>query len=159
MPAITKRKLLLLGGVGASVMLVVFGVLFTWIVGGEEYGTDRELDLALKLLEDGRWDLADCIARDIEGHQELTDARQPVWDYVRGVSGVLSTADKLDVPANRKLLWDSAQHLEKSREAGFPLGYDGRGEYYLGYCYYNTYAWDKALETLTGVEASWPEKR
>lgn len=140
-------------------MLVVFGVLFTWIVGSEEYGTDRELDLALKLLEDGRWDLADRIARDIEGHEELTDARQPVWDYVRGVSGVLSTADKLDVPANRKLLWDSAQHLEKSREAGFPLGYDGRGEYYLGYCYYNTYAWDKALETLTGVEAGWPEKR
>lgn len=160
MPAITKRRILLLGGVGAGALLIAFGVLFTWIVGGgDEYGPDRQLDLALKLLEDGRWDLADRIARDIDTEGQLTDARQPVWDYVRGVSGVLSTADRLEVPANRKLLWDSAKYLEKSREAGFPLGYDGRGEFYLGYCYYNTYDWDKALETLTGVEAGWPEKR
>jgi tetratricopeptide (TPR) repeat protein len=156
----SKKKILLLGGIGGGVMLLVaFGVLFTWIAGSEDYGPDHQLDLALKLLESGRWDLADRIARDIETAEELNEARQPVWDYVRGVSGVVSTADKLDVPANRKLLWDSAKYLEKSREAGFPLGYSGRGQFYLGYCYYNTYDWDKALETLAGVEEAWPERR
>lgn len=160
MPAMAKRKILLLGGAGVSAsLLVLFGVLFTWIAGGDGYGPDRQLDSALKLLDEGRWDLADRIARDIETGKELTDARQPVWDYVRGVSGVLSTADKLDIPANRILLWDSAKHLQQSREAGFPLGYARRGEFYLGYCYYNTYAWDKALETLAGVAEGWPEKR
>lgn len=153
-----KGRILLLGGIGAAALLA-FGGLFTWIVQGEDYGPDRQLDLAMKLLDDGRWDLADRIARDLESAEELTPSREPVWNYVRGVAGALSTEGKLDSPAYRRVLWDSAANLEKCRDAGFPLGYRSRGAYYLGWCYFHTYAWDKALETLAEVASGWPERR
>lgn len=153
-----KGRILLLGGAAASA-LIIFGALFAWIASGDEYGPDRQLDLAMELLEEGRWDLADRIARDLEKDERLTPAREPIWNYVRGVSGVLSTVGKLDSPSHRRVLWDSASHLEKSREASFPLGYAGQAAYYLGFCYYHTYAWDKALETLGEVVDSWPARR
>ncbi|MCC6508350.1 MAG: tetratricopeptide repeat protein [Pirellulaceae bacterium] len=154
----TKGRMLLAGG-GTLGGLVLFGALFAWIATGEEYGPDQQLDAAMGLLDEGRWDLADRIARDIETAGQLTEAREPVWNYVRGVSGVLSTEDKLDSPSYRKRLWDSAEFLEKSQEATFPLGYRGQGAYYLGFCYFNTYDWDKAIETLAEVVDTWPERR
>ena len=155
-----KGRILLLGGVGIGVAaLLLFGGLFTWIVMGDSYSPDRQLDLAMKLLNEGRWDLADRIARDIEEAGQLTPNREPVWNYVRGVAGVLSTEGRLDSPVNRKLLWDSAEHLEKSRDAAYPRGYRSRGAFYLGSCYFYTYAWDKALETLADVASGWPERR
>ncbi len=125
----------------------------------DEYGPDRQLDLAVKLLDEGRWDLADRIARDIEKGGDLTPARESVWNYVRGVAVVWLPRMHWIHPANRRRLWDSAAFLEKSRDAEWPLGYRGQGTYYLGFCYYNTYDWNKALETLSEVPDSWPERR
>lgn len=154
----TKGRILLGVGVGAAALLL-FGGLFTWISLGNSYGPDRQLDLAMKLLDEGRWDLADRIARDLEEAKELTPKREPVWSYVRGVAGALSTVGHLDSPTYRKVLWDSAAHLEKSRDSGYPLGYRIRGAFYLGWCYFHTYDWDKALETLADVAGGWPERR
>lgn len=153
-----KGRILLLSGSGVGALLL-FGGLFTWIVSADSYGPDRQLDLAMKLLDKGRWDLADRIARDIETADQLNSAREPIWNYVRGVAGVLSTVDHLDSPHHRKLLWEAAEHLEKCGEAGWPIGYAGRGAYYLGYCYFHTYDWDKALEALSQSVDDWPERR
>lgn len=153
-----KVRILLVGG-GALSGLLLFGALFAWIVSGAEYGPDQQLDDAMELLDDGRWDLADRIARDLEEAEQITPAREPVWNYVRGVSGVLSTVGKLDSPEYRRILWDSTGFLEKIREATCPLGYEGRAAFYLGFCYYHTYAWDKALQTLEEVVDSWPAHR
>lgn len=152
-----RGRILVLSGVGAALLL--FGGLFTWIVSADSYGPDRQLDLAMRLLDDGRWDLADRMARDIEVADQLNSAREPVWNYVRGVAGALSTVDHLDSPRHRKLLWESAEFLEKCREAGWPIGYAGRGAYYLGYCYFNTYDWEKALDALSQAVNDWPERR
>lgn len=157
-PTVGKGKLLLLGGCGLGGLLL-FGALFAWFVSGEEYGTDKQLDLAMRLIEDGRGDQADYMARQIEERGELTPAREPVWNYIRGVAGVLSAKEKLHSPAHRKELWTSAEYLEKSLEPGFPLGYRGQGAYYLGFCYFHTYAWDKAIDTLGPVVDAWPEHR
>ena len=73
---------MLLGGCGLGGLLL-FGAVFAWIVSGEDYGTDKQLDLAMHLLEDGRWDQADFLAREIEEKGELTPAREPVWNYIR----------------------------------------------------------------------------
>lgn len=155
---VSKGKLLALGGCGLGGLLL-FSAVFAWFVTGEDYGTDKQLDLAMHLMEDGRWDQADFLAREIEEKGELTPAREPVWNYIRGVAGVYRAKEKLHSPAHRKLLWDSADHLEKCIEPGFPLGYRGQGAYYLGFCYFHTYAWDKAIDTLGEVVDAWPEHR
>ncbi len=86
-PAQSKGMMRLLAIGGAAVAgLVAFGALFAWIVTGEEYGPDKQLDLAMKQLEHGRWDLADRIARDLEKAGQLTPAREPVWNYIRGAA-------------------------------------------------------------------------
>lgn len=149
---------MLLGGCGLGGLLL-FGAVFAWIVSGEDYGTDKQLDLAMQLLEDGRWDQADFLAREIEEKGELTPAREPVWNYIRGVAGVYRAKEKLHSPAHRKILWDSADYLEKCRDGGFPLGYRGQGAYFLGFCYFHTYAWDNAIDTLGEVVDAWPQHR
>ncbi len=155
---VSKGKLLLLGGCGLGGLLL-FGGLFAWIVSGDDYGTDRQLDLAMHLMEEGRWDQADFLAREIEERGEVTPAREPVWNYIRGVAGVYRAKEKLHSPAHRRILWDSADYLEKCLEPGFPIGYRGQGAYYLGFCYFHTYDWDKAIDTLGEVIDTWPEHR
>ncbi len=120
-----KGKLMLLGGCGLGGLLL-FGAVFAWIVSGEDYGTDRQLDLAMHLMEEGRWDQANFIAREIEERGELTPAREPVWNYIRGVAGVYKAKDKLHSPAHRRELWESTEFLEKCREQGFPLAIAGK---------------------------------
>ncbi len=159
----SKVKLMMLGGGGLGGLLL-FGAIFAYMLSGEDYGTDRQLDLAMRLLEDdlgeqARWDHADFIAREIERRNELTPARQPVWNYIRGVAGVYRAQAKLDSPSNRKKLWEAVEFLEKCRDGGFPLGYRGQGAYYLGFCYFHTYDWDKAIETLDEVVDAWPKHR
>ena len=149
---------MLLGGGGLGGLLL-FGALFAWIVSGDSYGTDKQLDLAMNLLEDGRWDQADFIAREIEENGELTPAREPVWNYIRGVANVYRAKEKLHSPAHRKILWSSADFLEKCRDQGVPLGYRGQAAYFLGFCYFHTYAWDKAIDALGEVVDAWPEHR
>lgn len=152
-------RLLLLGGAGVGALLL-FGALFAYLASASTISNpDRQLDWAMELLDEGRWDLADRIARDIESADQLTPARQPIWNYVRGVAGTLSTSDKLDSPKYRRMLRDATELLEASREAGFPLGYRGPGAFYLGYGYFNTYAWDDALEVLPEAVQGWPERR
>ncbi len=123
-----KGKFLLIAGAGGGlVAILLFGALFSYVMSSDEYGPDRQLDLAVKLLDEGRWDLADRIARDIEKGGDLTPARESVWNYVRGVAGVLATKDALDSPANRRRLWDSAAaFLEKSRDAEWPLDIEAK---------------------------------
>ncbi len=83
-----KGKFLLIAGAGGGlVAILLFGALFSYVMSSDEYGPDRQLDLAVKLLDEGRWDLADRIARDIEKGGDLTPARESVWNYVRGVAG------------------------------------------------------------------------
>ncbi|MFO1065104.1 MAG: tetratricopeptide repeat protein [Pirellulales bacterium] len=137
---------------------MLFGVLFTFIA-SEKYTADQQLDFAMKLLDEGRWDVADRIARDIETDKELTPAREPVWNYVRGVAGALATADKLERPQARQTLARAAEFLIKSRDAGYPIGYRGKGAYWLGYCYFQTYDWQPAIDALSPVVDSWSERR
>jgi len=152
-------RLLLLGGAGVGALLL-FGALFAYIASASTISNpDRQLDWAMELLEEGRWDLADRIARDIESSDQLTPARKPIWNYVRGVSATLATADKLDSPKYRRQLRDATEMLEVSRKAGYPLGYRGPGAFYLGYGYFNTYAWDDALAVLPEAVQGWPERR
>jgi tetratricopeptide (TPR) repeat protein len=155
---IMSKKLI---GIIASASLgavLLFALVFSLLASGS-YTADQQLDLALRLLDEGRWDLADRIARDVESRQELTPAREPVWNYVRGVAGAMGTQGKLESPQARRVLWQAAEFLVKSRDAGFPIGYRGKGAYYLGYCYYQTYNWEDTLAALESVPERWPERR
>lgn len=151
------KKLYMLagGGVGA---IVVFGLLFTWIVSG---GIDSQskLEIATRLLNDDNWAVAGRIARELS-HEEVEGTPvEGAWHYVSGVSIAKSMTDDYDSPRNRRLLKEAKDHLEKANEVGFPIGYQGKGRFYLGWCYFHTYDWDGVTESLKGVEKSWPERR
>ncbi len=151
-----KKLIILLGSaVGA---LVGFSLLFTWIVSAG-FETSDKLKLAMRLLNDGRWDVAGRIARDLDeaGNIDL-DTNSP-WHYVQGVSKVLAVSDDLDSPRNRRVLLEAIEHLEKSDELGFPLGYAAKGKFTLGWCYFNTYRWADAVKALDGIPQRWPERR
>lgn len=151
----SKKKLLLVGGV-AGLSLIGFGLLFTLIVGGGFAASDK-LQIAMSLLDEGRWDLAGRIARDLAEEEGLED--NAAWNYVQGVSKLKSVEENLDTPKNRRVLLDATDHLQKADKLGFPKGYGGKGKFYLGWCQFNTYQWDKAGEQLAEIDRLWPEKR
>ncbi len=152
-----KTKLILIGG-GTLGALLLFGALFAWVGSSEPYGPDKELDLAMKLLERavGTW-RSHCA-----GHR-----RKGAIDR-RPQAGLELRARRRRRPFYRRqsrfaclpqILWDASKFLEQSREGTFPLGYRGQGAYYLGYCYFNTYDWDKAIEDLAAAVDVWPQRR
>ncbi len=153
----SKQKLLILAGAGTMVV-VLFGALFTFVVNG---GSDpaKDLQLAVTFLEDGRWDLAGRIARDLEKAGTIDPETDSAWNFVQGVSLTQSVSDRLNVPKNRQTLWTAVQYLEKSQQLGFPLGSKGRGQFYLGLCYFNTYQWPKAAQCLAESVNNWPLQR
>ncbi len=152
----SKKKILLVGGVSIF-SLIGFGLLFTLIVGGG-FGSSKKLKVAMSLLDEGRWDLAGRIARDLaaDGIDQDKDA---AWNYVQGVAKLKSVEVNLDTPQNRRVLLDATDHLLKADQLGFPKGYTGKGKYFLGWCQFNTYHWDQAAEQLADVDRLWPEKR
>lgn len=154
----SKPKLIVVA-VALAAALAVFGAVFSYVANSDPFGSDQQLDLGLKLLDEGRWDIADRLARDLDQAHEIDQMRKPVWHFIRGVAGVLRTEDKLDSPINRGALWDSIYHLLESKKTGFPIGYRGQGAYFLGHCYFHTYAWDEAIASLTEAIEAWPERR
>ncbi|MCA9191328.1 MAG: tetratricopeptide repeat protein [Planctomycetales bacterium] len=155
---LTKNRIILLGtaGVGA---LVLFGALFAFIAGDNGEEMRGQLKTAVKLLDKGRWDLAGRIARDIANSGELDTGEDAYWNYVQGVSAAMSIEGDSDKPKHRGTLLTAASHLEKASELGFPLGYQGPGEFYLGWCKFETYDWDEAPSLLTHAAILWPERR
>ncbi len=152
----SKVRLLLLGGV-SLVALLGFGALFAFMVGVGGLDSSQQLKFALKLLDDGRWDLAGHIARELE--PKVDKETDSTWHYVQGVSRLQSVESNIDTPENRRVLLDAAAHLLKADEIGLPAGYRGQGKYYLGWCQFNTYHWDEAAAQLQAVDRLWPEKR
>ncbi len=152
-----KKKNLILAGASLGVV-VLFGALFTFIVSSDSKAPDN-LTLAITLLEDHRWDIAGRIARDLEKSGELDKETNSIWHYVQGVSLTQSVQEQLNIPKNRQVLWSAIEHLEKSQKLGFPLGSKGRGQFYLGLCYFHTFQWPKAAEVLTESVGNWPERR
>ncbi len=152
-----NKKLIVLAGAGTGVV-VLFGALFTFIVSS---GTKpaNELDLAISLLEEQRWDVAGRIARDLQKSGKVDTETDTKWNYVQGVSLTQSVNDQLSIPKNRQTLGTAIPYLEKSQQIGFPLGSKGRGQYYLGLCYFHTYQWPKAAELLTASVNNWPQYR
>ncbi len=154
-----SRKKLLIVGAGCGCALLAFGALFATIVGGGGLDAVDKLRIAMSLLDEGRWDLAGRIARDLESEGRIDPESDSAWNYVQGVSKLKSVEENLDAPKNRKVLLDAAEHLAKAEELGFPSGYLGKGKYYIGWCSFNTYRWDQAAEQLKEADRLWPEKR
>lgn len=152
----SKKKLMLIGG-GSLIALLGFSALFTFMLGGNGLGSAEQLRVAMDLLDKGRWDLAGHIAQDLEPQVDLETNSD--WHYVQGVAKLQSVAEEVDSPKNRRVLLDATQHLLKSEELGFPIGYLGQGQFYLGWCQFNTYHWDAAIERLQDIDRLWPEKR
>ncbi len=152
----SKKKLLLAGG-GSLLALVGFGALFALILGGGGMDATRQLQIAMSLLDEGRWDVAGRIARDVE--LQVDKDQNSAWHFVQGVSKLQSVEAELDSHKNRRVLLDATEYLKKSDELGFPTGSNGKGKYYLGRCYFYTYQWDAAAEQLSDVDRLWPEKR
>jgi TolA-binding protein len=152
-----NKKIMILAGAGTGVV-VLFGALFTFIVSGDNQ-QPNDLSLAVTLLEDHRWDVAGRIARDLEKSHAVDPDSDSAWNYVQGVSLAQSVNDRLNIPKNRQALWTAIEYLEKSQELGFPLGSKGRGQFYLGLCYFNTYQWSKAAAMLTASVNNWPQQR
>ncbi len=152
----SKNKLVLIGGC-SLVALLGFSALFTFMVGSNGLAPAEQLKVAMGLLDKGRWDLAGHIALSLETQVDLETNSD--WHYVRGVAKLQSVADEVDSPENRRILLDATQHLLKSEELGFPVGYLGPGQFYLGWCQFNTYHWDAAIERLRNIDKLWPEKR
>jgi tetratricopeptide (TPR) repeat protein len=152
-----SKKVLILAGAG-GLIVVLFGVLFTFIVSGGD-DPKKNLRLAISLLEEDRWDVAGRIARDLDAAKKIDRDKDSDWNYVQGVSMAQSVREKLDLPQNRETLWTATSHLEKSRDLGFPLGYKGIGQFYLGSSYFHTFKWPQAAATLTEAAANWPQRR
>jgi tetratricopeptide (TPR) repeat protein len=149
---------LLMGGIGVAALLA-FGAVFTYIVGDNGMDATGQLKLAMNLLDEGRWDVAGRIARDLNEAGQVDPAQDSAWLYVQGVSKILSVQDDLDTPKNRQVLLDATAHLLEADSLEFPLGYQGKGHYYLGFCLFNTYRWDEAIAKLVDVPREWPERR
>lgn len=152
----SKKKLLFVGGL-IVFSLVGFGLLFSMIIGGG-FDNSKKLQIAMRLLDEGRWDLAGRIARDLEEENEGMQ-KNAAWNYVQGVSKLTSVDENLDTPKYRRILLDATNHLQQADKLGFPKGYSGKGKFYLGWCLFNTYQWDKAGEQLAETDRLWPEKR
>ncbi len=153
-----NKKQLFIGGSSAAALLA-FGAVFTLIVSGSGSQTQDKLGVALSLLDEGRWDVAGRIARDVAKSKNFESEKDATWQYIQGVSKLKSVEENLDTPQHRRVLLDAAQHLAKSELIGFSPGYMGKGKFYSGWCSFNTYDWDKATEQLSDVERLWPEKR
>ncbi len=151
------KKLLPLIGAGAG-GLIAFSLLFTWLFTGG-IGTAGKLDLAMRLLDEGKWDVAGRIARDLEEAGLIEPEANAAWNYVQGLSKLLSIGDDLDSPRNRRILGDATEHLIKANEIGFPIGYNGKGKFYLGWCYFNTYRFNDVTKVLKDSEQLWPQRR
>ncbi len=149
---------LLLGGLGLA-SLLAFGGLFAHIVSGTKLAAEEELEFGMQLIDDGRWDLAGRLVRDLKEQGRVDTETNAAWHFVRGVAELQSVAEELDSPRNRKVLLDATTHLQQAKEIGFPLGYLGKGHFYLGFCLFNTYRWDAAIAELSGVADLWPERR
>jgi tetratricopeptide (TPR) repeat protein len=152
----SKRKLMMIGG-GSAAALVGFGMLITFIA-GSGFGDDEKLKVGMRLLDDGRWDLAGRIGRDLQV-QGIDEEQNAAWNYLQGVSKLKSVEDNLDTPKNRRVLLEASEHLQLADKLGLPKGYTGKGKFYLGWCRFNTYHWDEASEHLSDVSRLWPEKR
>ncbi len=152
-----SKKVLILAGAG-GLIVVLFGVIFTFIVSGGDDPT-KSLDLAIKLLEEERWDIAGRMARDLDAAKKIDRETDSKWNFVQGVSLAQSVRDRLELPKNRETLWTATDYLEKSRDLGFPLGFKGIGQFYLGFSYFHTFKWQKAAAMLKESAANWPQRR
>lgn len=149
-----KKLLPLIGGAVGG--LVGLGLLCVWLFSGG-ITTAGKLDIAMRLLDEGRWDVAGKIGRELEKATDPeTDA---AWQYVQGVSKLQSLGEELDSPKNRRILADATEHLTKADEIGFPIGYRGKGKYYLGWCYFHTYRFDEVTKILESPQELWPKMR
>ncbi len=153
---LSKKHLIMASAGGAVVIL--FGAIFTYVVTSGT-GPKKDVNLALALLDDDRWDVAGRIARDLDTEGEIDKETDAGWHFVQGVSIAKSVEDKLESSKNRQELWKAIEYLEKSQEIGFPLGYKGVGQYYLGLSYFNTFKWPEAVEVLTEAASHWPQRR
>lgn len=151
----SRKKMILsaLGGVGA---VATFGLLFTVIVSSGST-TDEQLQSALSILDQGRWDIAGRIARDLS--EQVDQEENGTWHYVWGVAALKSVEDRLTTPQRRKTLQEATAHLEKAQELGFPAGYTGKGSFYLGWCFFHTYRWDDTIDQLEDSPMLWPARR
>ena len=150
-----SKKVLI--AIGASLAgLLAFGVLFSAIL-GDSFSQTEKLKLASQWLDNGRWDLAGRLAQELE--PKVDKESDALWCYVKGVALLMRVYDDLDSYENRLVLYEATGHLEKSRQIGFPLGYRGKGNYYLGVCLFNTYRWNEAIERLSESLADYPQVR
>ncbi|HBE70851.1 MAG TPA: hypothetical protein DDW52_22120, partial [Planctomycetaceae bacterium] len=149
-----KQLLPLIGGAVGG--LIVLGLVMMWLLSGG-ITTDGKLDLAMRLLDEGRWDVAGRIARDLaEAVDGETDAQ---WHYVQGVSKLQAIGDDLDRPQHRVELSKATDHLTKADELGFPIGYRGKGKFYLGWCYFHTYRFEEVSNIFKEPHELWPLRR
>lgn len=150
-----NKKMLVLAAAGGLGALVTFGVLFTVLTGGET--TDQQLNTALAVLDQDRWDVTGRLVRDLA--DQVDQDQDATWNYIKGVSLLKSVEDHFGTPYGRRTLRDATENLAKANELGFPPGYQGKGNFYLGWCYFQTYRWDKAIEQLKKCPLLWPAKR
>lgn len=149
-----KKKTLLMGAAGLA-SIAIFGALFTDIAG--DFGPQEQLKFAMSILDEGRWDVAGRIARDLEG--EIDKETDAAWHYVQGVAALKSVENRLDIPKSRRLLRKATDHLTTAKDIGFPPGYKGKGRFFLGWCFFHTYRWADAVEQLRDSHVLWPKKR
>ena len=125
----SKKKLLIAAGASTAALLL-FGLIFTLVVGGSGFGTDEKLRFAMELLDEGRWDVPGHMARQMAEDGQIEPDTNAAWQYVQGVSKLQSVENNLDSPKNRRVLLEAIDHLSKADQIGFPTGYQGKGKYY-----------------------------
>lgn len=153
----SKRSLLIGGGVSA-VALITCGLIFARVIGGGS-ASQKSLDIAMSLIDQQRWDVAGRIARDLHQAHPSEMIENPAWQYVTGVAKLQSVQTQLDSPAHRKVLHEATEHLAEANRLGFPVGYQGKGAFHLGWCYFHTYRWDRVPELLKRSATLWSERR
>ncbi|RMF40901.1 MAG: hypothetical protein D6753_10715 [Planctomycetota bacterium] len=148
-----KKRLMLI--FAALLGIAAFGGV--WSMFSTEDPTERELEFALKFLQEGRYDVAGRMARDLASAVEPDS--DSAWRFLAGVAELRQVEGELGTPRARKAVLRAIEHLEKAQEIGWPPGYRAEGRFYLGYCYYLTNRWQDAVEQLQGLPQAWPEGR
>ncbi len=154
----SKKTLLNLIGSGV-VTLIAFGALFAFIANSDHLDTPTQFELAMSLLDEGRWEVAEGIARRLDHYELVGPEHDSAWHYVMGVSKIQSVQDAVDSAKNRRVVMAATEHLIQAEKSEFPIGYRAKGEYYLGWCYFHTYRWKDVVEQLEDSAMTWPAKR
>ncbi len=121
-------------GIISGLAIGLFAGVFTWVVSKPSFTVSNELDVALRQVLKGEFDLANAIAEKhkLEELEQKSDKAKK--ELVEGCHAWMQSQKSLDHQVSFERAEVALQHLLEAEKYGFPEGYDGLGNFVLGWC-------------------------